>query len=312
VAHDLRFQVMCMPDAPAGELVDRVRRLEELGLDVAGIADHFVDWLNPDGPWFECWTTLAAVAARTSTIRLASCVAQIPLRNPAMLARQAMTVDHVSGGRLEVGLGAGLTADPSYPMAGLPTWSGAERVARFGEYVQVVDLLLSSARASYAGRFYPVADARMSPGPVQRPRPPLTVAANSPRMLRHAVAHADTWNTLSFAGAVDDQLAETRDRVGQVRRLCAQAGRDPATLRFSYTMFDASARANGSRIAYYDSPELLVDIARRAVGLGMSELVLYYPADPRQLPAFEAVARDVLPELRRKYPGWLPTERPVR
>jgi alkanesulfonate monooxygenase SsuD/methylene tetrahydromethanopterin reductase-like flavin-dependent oxidoreductase (luciferase family) len=300
---------MCMPDVPAAELVDRVLRLEELGLDVAGVADHFVDWLNPDDPWFECWTTLAAVAARTTTIRLASCVAQIPLRPPAMLARQAMTVDHVSGGRVEVGLGAGLVTDPSYAMAGLPNWSAAERADRFGEYVEVVDLLLSTPRASYAGRFYTVEDARMSPGPVQRPRPPLTVAANSPRMLRHAVAHADTWNTLSFAGDVDAQLAETADRVAQVRRLCAGTGRDPATLRCSYTMFDAGARANGSRIAYYDSPELLRDIARRAVGLGMSELVLYYPADPGQLPAFEAAARDVLPELRRDYAGWLPSDR---
>jgi alkanesulfonate monooxygenase SsuD/methylene tetrahydromethanopterin reductase-like flavin-dependent oxidoreductase (luciferase family) len=309
VGHDLRFQVMCMPDAPVGELVDRIRWLEELGLDLAGVADHFVDWLNPDGPWFECWTTLAAVAARTSTIRLASCVAQIPLRTPAMLARQAMTVDHVSGGRLEIGLGTGLVADPSYPMAGLPNWPAGERADRFGEYVGVVDLLLSSARASYRGRYYEVADARMSPGPVQRPRPPLTVAANSPRMLRHAVAYADTWNTLSFADHPDAQLAETRGRVEQVRRLCAEAGRDPATLRCAYTMFDASARANGSRIAYYESPELLVDVARRAIGLGMSELVLYFPADPAQLPAFETVAREVLPELRREYAGWLPTDR---
>jgi len=315
VGHDLRFQVLCMPDAPVGELVGRVRRLEALGVDVVGIADHFVDWLNPADPWFECWTTLAALAAGTSTVRLASCVAQIPLRPPAMLARQAMTVDHASGGRLEVGLGAGLVADPSYPMAGLPNWPAGERAARFGEYVEVVDRLLAADpadRVTYRGRFYTVEDARMSPGPVQRPRPPLTVAANSPRMLRHAVAHADTWNTLSFAADPAAQLAETGDRVERVRRLCAEAGRDPGTLRCSYTLFDAGARANGSRIAYYERPELLADLARRAVGLGVSELVLYYPADPAQLPAFETVCTEVLPELRRGYPGWLPPDLEVR
>ena len=302
-----------MPDAPVGELVGRVRRLEELGVDVVGVADHFVDWLNPTEPWFECWTTLAALAARTETIRLASCVAQIPLRPPAMLARQAITVDHASGGRLEVGLGAGLVADPSYPMAGLPTWSVGERTARFGEYAELVGLLLAADRAagptSYQGRFYAVADARMAPGPVQRPRPPITVAANSPRMLGHAVRHADTWNTLSFAAGVDAQLAEAADRMARVRRPCAETGRDPATLRCSYTMFDAGARANGSRIAYYERPELLVEIARRAVGLGFTELVLYFPADPAQRPAFEAVCADVLPELRRALPEWLPTDR---
>ncbi len=292
-----------MPDAPVGELVGRVCRLEELGVEVAGVADHFVDWLNPAEPWFECWTTLAALAARTSTIRLASCVAQIPLRPPAMLAKQAMTVDHASGGRLEIGLGAGLVADPSYGMAGLPNWPVGERAARFGEYAELVGLLLGAERTTYRGRFYAVDDARMVPGPVQRPRPPITVAANSARMLRHAVAHADTWNTLSFAADRAAQLADAGERADRVRRLCAETGRDPATLRWSYTLFDAGARADGNRIAYYERPELLVEVARVATGLGFTELVLYWPADPAQVPAFEAVCADVLPELRRDLPG---------
>jgi hypothetical protein len=101
-------------------------------------------------------------------------------------------------------------------------------------------------------------------------------------------------------------MAEAADRVARVRRLCAETGRDPATLRRSYTMFDAGARADGSRIAYYDAPELLLDIARRAIGLGFTELVVYYPADPAQLPAFEAACADVLPEVRRRFPEWLP------
>lgn len=292
-----------MPDAPVGELTARVRRLEELGVEVAGVADHFVDWLNPADPWFECWTVLAVLAARTETIRLASCVAQIPLRPPAMLAKQAITVDHASGGRLEVGLGAGLVADPSYAMAGLPNWPVGERAARFGEYAELVGRLLADDDVTWQGRFYAVEGARTVPGPVQRPRPPITVAANSARMLRHAVAHADTWNTLSFAADRSAQLAEAAERAARVQELCAAAGRDPGTLRRSYTLFDAGARAGGGRIAYYERPELLVEVARAAVGLGFTELVLYWPADPAQVPAFTAVCADVLPELRRDLPG---------
>ena len=86
------------------------------------------------GSWHEAWTGIAAIAARTSTIRLTTCVTQMPLRNPAVLAHQAVTVDQISGGRLELGIGTGLTIDPSYDMIGVPNWSTGERVARFAEY----------------------------------------------------------------------------------------------------------------------------------------------------------------------------------
>ena len=84
----LRFQVLTLPNAPWNELAGRFRRLEELGFDVAAIADHFVDWTNPPSPWLEAWTLLAAAARETSRIRLCTCVSQIPLRDPAMFARQ--------------------------------------------------------------------------------------------------------------------------------------------------------------------------------------------------------------------------------
>ena len=118
--HALRFHVLMLPNVGWGELKARVVRLEELGLDVAGLADHFVDWTNPVVPWFETWTSLAAVAEATSTIRLTTVVMQILLRNLAMLARQVLTLDHISNGRIELGLGTGLTIDPSYTMAGRP------------------------------------------------------------------------------------------------------------------------------------------------------------------------------------------------
>ena len=199
MTHDLRFQVLILPNATWTEVLSRFTYVEDLGFDLATTADHFVDWNNPAVPWLEAWTVLAAAARETTRIRLATYVSQIPLRHPAMLARQALTVDHVSGGRLEVGLGTGLTIDPAYDMIGIPNWEPRERVARFAEYVEIVDRLLSHERSSFEGRYYRVKDAVMNPRPVQRPRPPIVVAALGPAMLRHAARYADNWNSLSFA-----------------------------------------------------------------------------------------------------------------
>src|SRR4051812_45623238 len=171
----VRFVVLCLPNVPWDDLVERVTRLEQLGIEVAALPDHFVDWTNPPSPWFESWTALTGLAAATTSIRLSSSVTQIPFRNPALFARQALTLDHISNGRLEIGLGTGLVHDPSYGMLGIPDWEPKERVARLAEYVEVVDRLLRDEVTSFAGDFYRVTGAIMNPRPVQSPRPPITV-----------------------------------------------------------------------------------------------------------------------------------------
>jgi alkanesulfonate monooxygenase SsuD/methylene tetrahydromethanopterin reductase-like flavin-dependent oxidoreductase (luciferase family) len=298
MAHPLRFLVLLLPNVSWAELKTRVVRLEALGLDVAALADHFVDWTNPPAPWFEAWTALAALAEATRTIRLATIVTQIPLRNPAMLARQALTLDHLSAGRLELGLGTGLTIDPGYAMTGLPNWERAERVARFGEYVDLVHQLLSQEVTTYAGRYYQAEGAVMNPRPVQSPRPPLMVAALGPRMLRHAARYADSWNSLSFQPTFEEQLAETGARCAATDAECLAIGRDPATLRRSYTMFDPQARPRGGAISYYESPGRFIDQVSRVVELGISDVGLYFPLAPAQLATFEQIATDMLPTLR--------------
>jgi len=249
----LRFHVLLLPNVGWDELRARVVRLEKLGLEVAALADHFVDWTNPVAPWFESWTALAALAEATRSIRLATFVTQIPLRNPAMLARQVLTLDHISQGRIELGLGTGLTIDPSYAMAGLPNWEPGERVDRFAEYVDLVGRLLAKEVTTYEGRFYQVDSAIMNPRPLQSPRPPLLVAALGPRMMLLTARYADIWNSLSFQPSFAEQLAETRARGAAIDTACAAIGRDPSTLRRSYTMFDPQARAKGGAIAYYES-----------------------------------------------------------
>ncbi len=298
MGYPLRFHVQLLPNVGWSELRARVLRLEELGFEAAALADHFVDWTNPAVPWFESWTALAALAEATGTIRLTTVVTQIPLRNPAILARQVLTLDHISNGRVELGLGTGLTIDPSYRMAGLPNWDVKERVSRFEEYVDLVGRLLSQEITTFDGHFYQVDGAVMNPRPVQAPRPPILVAGLGPRMMRNAARFADIWNSLSFLPSLDDQLAETRSRCAAIDDCCALIGRDPRTLRRSYTMFDAQARPKGGTIGYYESVERFIDQVSRVVELGISDIGLYYPLDPAQLPMFERIAIDALPRLR--------------
>ncbi|MCU1391679.1 MAG: hypothetical protein JWM34_107 [Ilumatobacteraceae bacterium] len=301
MAFPLRFHVLSLPNIPFAEMVARFQRMEQLGIEVGAVADHFVDWTNPPSPWFESWTLLAGLAASTTTIRLNTCVAQIPLRNPAMHARQALTLDHISNGRIEVGLGTGLTIDPSYAMAGLPNWDAPERVARFGDYVQIVGELLANEVTTFHGEHYAIEGAFMNPRPVQYPRPPIMVGAMGRAMMRHAARWADIWNSLSFEVEFADQIAETRARSAQIDADCTAIGRDPATLRRSYTMFDALSRPNGGAIRYYASPELFAEMVAEIVALGISDVGLYYPLDPKQVPMFERIAADVLPHLRAQH-----------
>ena len=294
----VRFVVLCLPNVPWDVLRERVLRLEALGIEVAALPDHFVDWTNPPSPWFEGWTALTGLAGATRTIRLATCVSQIPFRNPAMFARGAMTLDHISGGRLEIGLGTGLVGDPSYPMVGVADWEPRERVERLVEYVEIVDRLLCDEVTTFEGTYYRVTGAIMDPHPVQSPRPPITIGALGPVMMRHAAGRADTWSSLSFLGTFDEQVAETRARAELMDGICASVGRDPASLARSYTMYDAHARPRGGIYDCYESVDRFEEMAGRIIELGMDELVLYYPPDDRQLPTFERIATDILSRLR--------------
>ena len=148
-----------------------------------------------------------------------------------------MTVDHLSGGRLELALGVG---DPSAgaKAAGVD-WSPAEQVARFGEFVELVDLLLRQEVTAYEGQFYRCEAAETVPLPVQRPRPPVTIAAHGPKMLRIAAQHGDGWSSWGGYGVEteEDFYTVTAERSHRFDDLCADAGRDPAAIRHSLVCF---------------------------------------------------------------------------
>ena len=294
----LRFEVLIVANQPWETVLARFRSIEALGFDIGGLGDHFADMTKSPRTWFDLWATLGAVAQATTTLRLRPCVAQIPFRDPATFARQALSLDHISGGRIELGIGVGISLDPSYVMMGLPKWSRRERVARLKEYLEIVDRMLTNEVTSYEGEFYAIREAVMNPRPVQSPRPPIMLAAMGPVMLRRAARYADIWNSLSFLDEFGAQLAETRERAARIDESCAAIGRDPATLVRSYTMYDPAARRRGGTIAWYESEDAFTDMVGRVLELGITDVGLFWPTLPEQRPMFERIATEVIPKLK--------------
>jgi alkanesulfonate monooxygenase SsuD/methylene tetrahydromethanopterin reductase-like flavin-dependent oxidoreductase (luciferase family) len=295
----VRFGIEVPQDAPFPTLVERWQRVEELGFDHLWVADHSADtrtdhsgdYRNLDGTWFDGWTVLAVMAKETTRIRIGTLVSNPVLRPPALLAKEALTIDHLSGGRLELGIGTGI--EPlDHATMGLGYWSAQERVARFSEYVEVVDGLLRSPSRAYAfeGRYYRTQQAAMGPAPLQRPRPPITVGGQSPTVLRVAAERADCWNTAGPLGlGVDEILETTRRQNDRLDEMCDAFGRVPTEVRRSLFLVGA--------LDAWASPDAAEKIVRRFGEIGIGEFVLFWPPDER-LDLFEHVAREVIPSLR--------------
>src|ERR1051326_7003721 len=190
----VRFGIVTDQNLAWPTLVERWKLFDRLGFDSARDCDPFMQPRRPAGPDFEAGTLLAGLAAVTDRIRIGVLVSSNTFREPALLAKEAITVDHISNGRLEIGLGAGWY-EPEHPAFGLDFPPAPERVARFGEAVEVLDRLLRNDVSSYDGRFYRLKEAPSRPSPIQKPRPPLALAGHRPRMLRIVARYADTWNS---------------------------------------------------------------------------------------------------------------------
>ncbi|MEX0659239.1 MAG: TIGR03560 family F420-dependent LLM class oxidoreductase [Egibacteraceae bacterium] len=207
------------------ELADRVRFAEGAGFTSAWVFDHFTPlYGDPKGPCLEGWTLLAALAAITERVRLGTLVTGITYRHPSLLATQAITVDHVSGGRLDLGLGAAWH-DREHRALGIDFPGPRGRAERLEEAVEVIRRLMTTDGATFDGRHYQLHDATYRPRPVQRPHPPLWIAGSGPRRMLPLVARAaDVWHTF---GAPADLARKSRI----VDEHAERAGRDPAAIR---------------------------------------------------------------------------------
>jgi alkanesulfonate monooxygenase SsuD/methylene tetrahydromethanopterin reductase-like flavin-dependent oxidoreductase (luciferase family) len=266
------------------ETVERWQFFERIGFDSAWDCDHYQQPSRPQGPYFEGWTLLAALAARTSKIRIGVLVTSNTFRHPALLAKQAVTVDHISNGRLELGLGAGWFV-PEHENFGIPFPEPAELVARFRESVQLIDLLLRQDVTTYEGTYYQVKEAPFRPGPVQRPRPPLTLGAHRSKMLRVVADYADRWNS---HGTVD----ELRERNAILDEHCAAIGRDPRAIIRSLYGWAALMPADP-----WDSVESFQEVVGRYREAGINEFIIDAPG-PDRFDLLERIAGEVIPSLR--------------
>ena len=265
------------------EIVDRVRLAEAAGFDAAWVFDHFKPlYRSGPGPCLEARTLLSALGAVTERIRLGPLVTGITYRHPSLLATEVVTADHVSGGRIELAVGAAWH-DDEHRELGLDFPAFAERVHRLEEAIQVIDALMTTDGATFEGRYYRLQDASYHPRPVQRPRPPLWIGGGGEKLMLPLIARrADVWHgfgaprTMARKGRLLDRLAE-------------EAGRDPAQIK----------RATALSISeQWDAVRATAEAQARA---GVGYLVVSWPSEGRG--RLEEFIADVMPGLRPLEPS---------
>jgi F420-dependent oxidoreductase-like protein len=270
--------------APQFTTVDELRAVwriaDEAGFDHCWNFDHFAS-IREDttGDIFEAWTLLGAMAQATERVRIGCMVTSNTYRHPGVLAKMAVTVDHLSGGRLEFGFGAGW-AEGEHTMFGLEFGTAGQRIARMEEACRVVKLLWTEDRASFEGEHYRLADAVANPKPVQQPHPPIWIGGTGERKTLRVVAEqADVWNL------PEQEVEEAARLSGVLDRHCEDVGRDPTEIRRSVQLgFDG------------DVDDLLARAVAYA-GKGFSELIVYIRGGNAEADA-ETVATEALPRLR--------------
>jgi alkanesulfonate monooxygenase SsuD/methylene tetrahydromethanopterin reductase-like flavin-dependent oxidoreductase (luciferase family) len=253
---------------------------DDAGFDHCWAFDHLAttgsDRAHPT--LYEGWTLLAAMAEATTRVRIGLLVTGMIYRHPALLAKQAVTVDHLADGRLEFGIGAGWAA-LEHEMFDIG--SPDHQVGRLSEGLQLIKLLWTQERSTLDGRHYRLRDAVANPKPVQRPHPPIWIGASGPMMIRLAARDADVWN---WAG---EGLEDAQAAGEELNAACRLLGRDPQTIRWSAQFgFDG------------EDPGATIEELRRWHAAGFTELVVSCSgADPVR--AAEVAAEKILPTIRQ-------------
>jgi F420-dependent oxidoreductase-like protein len=289
-----QFRIVLGQRASWPELLARTRETEALGFDGLFLVDHFYGLFDVMDPTHEAYTMLAALAPFTQSLRLGVLVCGNTYRNPAFLLKQAVTVDHISGGRVDFGVGAGWT-EREHEAYGWPFPSARERVDRFAEALEIWDRLQQEERTTYEGQHYQIVDAPFEPKPLQRPRMPLLIGGSGPRMLRLAARHADIWNAVG----TPEEGGATNQRLDAA---CAAEGRDPASL----------VRTVSPRINLLESVDAFVDGVAAFRAAGFRDIYLPWPRTESELPVQRQVAHQVLPALRGQTPVEGPATAPRR
>ncbi|MEU2658316.1 LLM class flavin-dependent oxidoreductase [Streptomyces sp. NPDC007325] len=271
------------------------RRAEDLGFHAAYTYDH-LSWRSfRDRPWFGALPTLTAAAGVTDRLRLGTLVTSPNFRHPVTLAKELISLDDVSGGRVTLGIGAGGNGFDATALGQEP-WTPKERADRFAEFVPLLDRLLTEDAVTESGTFYSADEARNIPGCVQRPRLPFAVAATGPRGMRLAARYGQAWVTtgdpkLYETGTAAQSVEALRGQVERLGKACAEGGRDVAELdKVLLTSFTPEKNT------VLDSLERFVDFAGTHRDLGFTEIVVHWPIQDSDFAADQAVFETIATE----------------
>lgn len=287
----MRVGVTLLPEHAWEQDRHRWKRAEQYGFDHAWTFDHLAWRSLADSAWYATIPTLVAAALETSALRLGTWVTTPNFRHPVPLAKELMTLDRMSSGRLNIGLGAGAQGWDASVLR-QPAVTPAQASSRFSEFVTVLDLLLTQPRTTWQGQWFSAVDARNIPGPVQRPRPPFIVAANGPKGIRLAVDQAEGWATMGTAGRDAEEEAWW-------------AGAREANERCDDALNAAGRAANS--IARYLNLEVLSTsltsiehfrhLAGRAGELGFTDVVIAWPRPTGPFAGDEQILEDIAADL---------------
>src|SRR3989454_5619137 len=278
--HPLRFGIKNSGQDTTIEALRTTWRIaEEAGFDHVWDFDHLasIGQGGPDRPIYEGWTLQAAMAEATKRVRFGCLVTGNTYRHPVVLAKMAVTVDHLSGGRLEFGIGAAW-AEIEHSMYGIEGLD--HRVGLLSESLQIIKSLWTDERTNFEGRYYHLKDAIANPKPIQRPCPPIWVGASGVTTLRLVARHADVWN---IAGG---EVEKVEELTAMLMEACGAVGRDQSEIRRSIQFgWDGEDRGR------------LIDLCGRLLELGVTEQVIYLRG--AQPIALAGKIAEALPDLRK-------------
>ncbi|QIP85663.1 LLM class flavin-dependent oxidoreductase [Streptomyces sp. Tu 2975] len=274
---------------------DEWLRAEQLGFHTAYTYDHLSWRTFRDGPWYGAVPTLTAAAAATDRLRLGTLVTSPNFRHPVTLAKDLISLDDVSDGRITLGIGAGGTGFDA-TVLGQEAWTPRERADRFAEFVPLLDRLLTEGSVTHEGSFYSAVEARNIPGCVQRPRLPFAIAATGPRGLKLAARYGQAWVTtgdpkLFETGTPEQSLEAISGQIDKLAKACADTGRNVAELdKILLTGFTPD------RGRPLESLDAFVDFAGKHIELGFTEIVIHAPIPDSDFAADRAVFERIATE----------------
>lgn len=322
--HDVKFGVFILPDGIRAAL-DAARRAEREGFYSVSHNDHFYSpFATPQSPQLECFTVLTAIAAATTTIRVASTVAAISFRTPALLAKITSSLDLASNGRYICGLGAGWLGT-EYAAHGYAFPATAERLEQLNESIQVLKAMWTQEAPRFHGKHFSIDKAYNNPRPVQRPHPPIMLGGSGTGLLRIAAAEADILNvvppTSNGKDFPNDPVATVRFDMARLKRKIAtlhgfarELGRDPEEIELGALVLlglsrdpaDAQLRGMAAKLGFPDyataqrSPVVLLgtpDEVRRELRARIEQTgITYYIFAPATAESQELFAKEVMPE----------------